>query len=268
MNVLPLTLSYQEFEGRIDISGEFTEALALGIEQALAKLFGYYQYERVVLRINSPGGQLMGLTHIVQCVEYWRSQGREIHTEASFQAASAAALLLVLGEVGSRTVQRYTTVLFHHTRIGGSSSAITAGSANQIASILRRTDHGLLRRVVTHVVNGLGSVKAHRDEGLTRCEVLRQHEDLLATEFDTPTVGRIPKWLTAISATYRECELKNTTVAYQRYLEKRMELDTPMDIREAYALNLIDCVHGVPQFTPRHVDSPRNGFMPALRLAV
>jgi ATP-dependent protease ClpP protease subunit len=267
MNTTSVSVTLEADVGTIEIAGELDESAALATERAMNKLFAYFQYEGIVLRINSPGGQLVSLSHILQFVEHWRSRGREVHTEATFQAASAAALLLALGEVGTRTVQRHTSVLFHHTRVAGAGSAITAGSADQIASVLRRTDLGILKRVVTHAIDGHGSLILLCQEGLARCEMLRQNAAEIAADLDDDVPsGRSTRWLTATSSVYQECAKKGSAMPYQRLLAKRLEHDTPMKIIEAYALMMIDRVYGMPRITSKPRVNSIND-VPPLRLA-
>ena len=252
MNTAAISVAYEEDVGTVEISGELDENAALATEKALKKLFSYFQYERVVLRINSPGGQLVSLSHILQCVDHWRTCGREVQTTATFQAASAAALLLALGEIGTRTVQRHTSVHFHHTRIAGAGSPITAGSAGQIASVLRRTDLGILKRVVSHVVDGHHGLMSLCQEGLARCEMLRQNAAEIAADLDDDVPsGRSNRWLTTTSSVYQECANKGSAIPYQRLLAKRLEHDTPMKIIEAYAMVMIDRVYGMPRITSK-----------------
>lgn len=268
MNSSPISYSLQDDHGKIHINSEITEELALALEQGLEKIFGYYQYERVTLRINSPGGLLTGLQHILEYIDHWRAQGRQVQTEVTFRAASAAALLLALGEVGTRTVHRHTCVLFHHTRIDATSSAITAGGANYLASMLLRTDTGLLMQVANHLVRGVGGFDAFCAQGLSRCEILRTHADAIAHALRIPEGGRHPRWLAAINTMYRENQVKNTTAVYRKYLEKRFDQNTPMDLREGYALNLLDCIHGVPEMgSIQKKNEPKLREQPHLQLA-
>ena len=211
-------------------------------------------------------GELVALAHILQSMDHWRRKGKEIQTEGLFQIASAAALLLALGEVGDRTVHRHSSVFFHHTRIAGSASAITAGSATRIAAALRRSDLGLLKRVVNHVEDGLGGISQLCSEGLARCEMLRQNAAEISMALNIAPSGRSPRWLSAVAAAYRECDQKITTLPYQRYLEKRFEQETEMEIPEAYALNLIDCVYGLPRFSPVSKANNERLAAPSMRL--
>ena len=248
MTVQNIAISLQDDEGRIDLNSEVTEELAQALDRGLEKLFAYYHYQRVVLRINSPGGRLLALEHILECIGTWRARGHEIHTEATFCAGSAAALLLAQGEVGSRSVHRHTSVLFHHTRVDGAASAITAGRANHLASMLTRTDHGRVKRVAEHAIAGYEGFETLCRVGQQRCDILRTNFGAIAESLGCPVDRRHPRWLTAIHKLYAQGQATDNTAAYQRYLEKRFDQDTFMDLREAYALNLLDNVRGVAYF--------------------
>lgn len=246
MNFSPVSLSLGDDHGSIEINGEINEQMALGFEKGLKKLFGYYHYERVTLRINSPGGMLSALRHMLEYIQNWREKGHQIETEGSFCAASAAALLLTFGAMGTRTVHRHTHVLFHNTRIGGTSSAITAGGASYLASMLKTSDEGMLKRAANHIVSSLGGTDAQRDEGIARCEILRTNSQSIAHALGSHDGGKPLRWLKPVLSMYRETQGKKTSSGYLRYLEKRFDQDFAMDLREAYALGLIDRVHGVP----------------------
>ena len=99
-----IAVLYGPDHAELTLNAEITEPSALALESALGSLFRYYQYPAVVLRINYNGGELIALHHILKSLESWRAAGRQILTEASFRAGSAAAVLLSLGDVGSRRV--------------------------------------------------------------------------------------------------------------------------------------------------------------------
>lgn len=250
--------------GIIDVDSEITERLAISVEVALAKLFGYYKYERIILRISSPGGLLGALRHILEYIQNWRLKGHLVETEVTFCAASAAAVLLSFGDVGSRTAHRHTSVLYHHSRVGGTASVITASGANYLASLLASTDQNLLLRLITHVVKGSGGIRAFSIQGSARCELLSVHSEDISMALELPAGVKRPQWFKPILHMYRGIGEKLNHDAYRQYLAKRMESDTPMDLREAYALCLIDRVHGVPalQFLPEtspvQIQSPQH----------
>lgn len=251
MELAPLIPAYRADEGELQINTDLAEASALGLEKMFNLFFGYYHYPRVLLRINSNGGQLVALHHILQVVERWRQEGREIRTEATFRAASAAALLLSLGEVASRRVQRHTALLYHTIRIGGSDRQITAGSADHLASLLQSRDQMLLRQLAAHVAAGFGGPLALAVEGRARCELLLLNRASLAEALDGHVPRSAPKWLRVSCAMHRECQERHSTAPYLKALTRRFEQDMAMDLREAYALGLIDSIVGVPELVPR-----------------
>ena len=249
-------ITYRDDHCAIDMNSDVSEGAALALESAFEKLFCYYQYERVVLRVNSPGGLLSALRHILQCVEGWRAGGYKIETEVTFCAASAAAVLLSFGEIGTRTAHRHSNVLYHHSRIGGTASVITANGANYLASLLKSTDHGLVKRLVSHIAGSLGGVLAFGVQGELRCKLLMNEGAVIARSLELEADSNALRWLKATSSMYRDMAKKGSIEVYRRHLAKRMDADSSMDLREAYALCLIDRVHGVselsmlPQATP------------------
>ena len=231
----------------LEMNSEVSESLALTVESGLEKLFSYYQYERVVLRVNSPGGLLSALRHILECMQGWRDKGLKIETEVSFCAASAAAVLLSFGEVGTRKAHRHSTVLYHHSRIGGTASVITASGANCLATLLKSTDQSLITRLVSHLAVGTGGVQAFSAQGVMRCELLSSKGSDIERALELPVDLKALRWQKQTASMYRDIAKKRSIEVYRRHLAMRMEADTPMDLREAYVLCLIDKVHGVPE---------------------
>ena len=90
----------------MEINTDISEASAIGIAKHLDRFFGYYHYECVTLKLNSPGGAVVGLEYILECMDGWRARGRNVHTLAMFRTSSAAARLMSLGEGGGRMAHR------------------------------------------------------------------------------------------------------------------------------------------------------------------
>lgn len=236
--------------GILNINAEFSDGLADGIDRALETFFNYYKYDKVNLKINSPGGSATALTHISQCLSQWKKCGKEIHTEGTFMAASAGALLLSLGKVGTRVVQKYSLILYHHSRVGGSTPVLTAGSADSLANIMRRLDGRMISNLVAHIQEGFGGPAALCDEGAARCTLLQSQSAQIERELDLHRDVKSFKCLSAISKVYRDCSTRSSIAPYLKYLEQRFSDDTSMDVREAYALALIDQVHLVSSLLP------------------
>ncbi len=240
----------------LEMNAEVTEGLALAIEAGLEKLFNYYQYERIILRVNSPGGPLSALRHILEYMQVWRDKGLKIETEVTFCAASAAAVLLSFGEVGTRTVHKHSTVLYHHSRIGGNASVITASGANYLATLLKSTDQSIVTRLVSHIASGNGGIQKFCHQGSLRCEMLSSNSMDIAQQLELNAGPIALRWLKQTTTMYRDVGKKKSLDVYRRHLSKRMDEDSAMDLREAYALCLIDSVHGVPALSIRTEPKP------------
>jgi hypothetical protein len=125
----------------------------------------------------------------------------------------------------------------------------------------------MLMGLVNHVVSGSGDILELCKQGSARCALLSNQGAAIALALELSAEKRPPPWLKVISAMYREVGEKSNHGAYLRYLAKRMETDTRMDLREAYALCLIDNVHGVPELqllpesNPGSIQSPQ--YLPA-----
>lgn len=248
LNNIEVTLS--EKDASLLIATEISQELAHDIQAVFGQMFGYYQYSAVTMKLSTPGGSLTALTAILQTMDLWRSKGRIVKTEACFLAASAGAMLLAMGDIGQRRVQPYSSLLFHHSRIGGTSSSITAGAAIQLASSLRHHDQVLLKRMVSHISKGFGGPLGLAVEGAARCEMMRQNSTEIAMELDRLALGRSDKWMSALIKLYGDCRLKGSSDHYRRYLEHRLNQDSEMDIREAYGLCIIDGAFRVPLLVP------------------
>jgi ATP-dependent protease ClpP protease subunit len=255
MELGSMILAYRDDEGELQINTDIDEASALVLEKALDLFFAYYRYPRACLSINSNGGLTVALEHMLGIIERWRRVGREIRTVATFRAGSAAALLLSMGEVGSRQVHRHTTLLYHHGRIVGGDSQITAGRAGHLATVLQSGDHRLIKRLANHVASGFGGATALAVEGRARCDLLMHLQSKLNGSHQEasngPGVRTKARGLRTVTAMYKACQERDSIAPYATALSRRFEQDTSMEPHEAYVLGLIDGVIDVPDLVPR-----------------
>lgn len=240
-----LNISLRDDACVILLDSEITEDVAIALQRALERCFTYYHYGAITLSINSPGGSVHALRHIVACLFYWRNRRRKIDTLGNFRVGSAAALLLTCGEVGQRAVYPHSSLLFHQARIGYESAMITAGAASTMAKVLRNYDEGMLTMVADHVAHGFGGVGLMHAECLARCALLRREHSTIAMSLGETASAKIPAWLKPLEALYSTGLKSKSLTGYVRYLAKRFELDTPMDLREAWVLGLFDRIVGV-----------------------
>jgi ATP-dependent protease ClpP protease subunit len=245
MKLAPLVPVFGEQKGTLEVNTDISEASAIEIEKHLERFFSYYHYESVTLKINSPGGAVIGLEHILECIDRWRALGRSVNTEAMFRASSAAALLMSLGEVGSRTAHRNSTLLYHHARIGSAQYTLTSGAADKLATTLKLVDQGMTQRLVAHCEKGFSADDGLANEGARRCQMLREQGPEIAQDLGVLDLRSPLKWLTPVARMWTECRTRNALTPYTKHLVARFEEDTSMDLREAWALGLLDQVMGV-----------------------
>lgn len=76
----------------------------------------YYQYSTVELVIDSPGGSVAALKYYLDKLDYWKSKGVTIQTNALTFVASASAVILSSGTLGFRSAPWYSSLVYHNSR--------------------------------------------------------------------------------------------------------------------------------------------------------
>lgn len=223
-------------KGIVLINGPITDQLALDFCDELDSLYDYYQYETVLLRIHSPGGQILALDFMMERIDFWRAQGRKMHTKATMQAVSAAALLLSLGEVGHRYASPSSALLYHHTRfVTTSSQTVTARAAMEAVQQLIESDLRLMKRLCNHLLQGFGGTVPFAQTGIQRIQALW---DVLGSHPN----GEKSKWIQETKEIYNQVLGTGDTKSYENLLMRRFDEDTTMSQAQAWALMLIDDV--------------------------
>lgn len=84
----------------------------------------YYHYRKIRLEIDSSGGSTQSLDYYVSKLHEWQLRGILFETKALTMASSAAAYLLVFGELGHRSCYSSARILLHFagTKFGASES--------------------------------------------------------------------------------------------------------------------------------------------------
>lgn len=248
-------------QAEIQICGEVNQATALLLREALREAREYWHYDHLVLQINSPGGELLALKALMHEARWWRQRGGTLATEALLQAGSAAAIALSLGDVGHRSVQPYTELLYHHTRfLAAGEFHLTAHHAEAAQRRLRQVDHELLQTLVEHIADGLGGIETLARSGIERCQRLSEGADAVAQ-----ALGRAAGLCghgRRGSKDPASLMLKRMESVYQKVLAKRslepmiglladiFERDAPMPVDVAWGLLLIDAVETVETLQP------------------
>ena len=245
---------------KVTIDGAFTQDLALDVRIHMQELRKYWHYDHLNIEINSPGGELLALRALLGEMKSWRLNGGTVATTAVMSAGSAAAVLMVMGDVGHRSVQQYSQLLFHHTRIvAQGENVLTAVDADATAQRLKSADVKIVDAIWRHLAQSHGGDRTAAEVGLARCEALRSNaksivEDLEAEASLSVTFGngqkRDPQWFRAVVAAYDKVVSRGNSAAYTDLLAGYFRLDTRMPVELAWVLQLIDGVTGVRALQP------------------
>jgi len=230
--------------------GVICQAGASALEQQLESLFGYYQYQRVELRLESPGGSVEAMNYILRQLDRYEREGRVVAVRTTFMCASAAAVLLAMGEWGERRVDQTTALLFHTARVDSYLQGMTAAVSNSLSQTLLVADQRLVSTLVGRMLNKTGSEQALLELVRSRLQQVESDWNRLESRLGLSSAeadgrGR-PEWIRALAKLARpELVDGKFTTALKKHLYIRMQRDVRMDLREAYALCLIDEVEGV-----------------------
>jgi len=232
------------YEGEICVEG-----VSLLVEQ-IRSTFDYYQYDHVGLHLESPGGAAVGLDYLLRNIAKYQDSGKSLHVRSTFLCASAAALLLAFGSWGTRRVDRATVLLFHFARIGASVSGLTAQTANGYSRSLEQHDRNMIEKLVEHLSLQAGGISELLVLVRNRLDLLDSHwawvdEQLSGVSQVKRHAGR-PEWFKKLRIVSKEDgEISRSKTQYIKYLVEAFQRDAPIDLREAFALALIDVVDDV-----------------------
>lgn len=117
----------------------------------------YYQYKKVDIQIDSPGGSIASLDYYLSKLERWRKKGIIIGTLGLTSVASAAAIILSLGTTGYRRAYSSSMLLYHNSRISREKWVATKDSLQFESEALEKTDKRLIKRLIDHILSGFQS---------------------------------------------------------------------------------------------------------------
>lgn len=246
--------SLQPHSATLAVQGAIDTNLATELIHCLQVLREDFRYQDIVLEIESPGGQLLGLKAIERELEACRKAGVRLSTFTRYRAASAAAMLLTWGQLGHRMVAPSASVLFHHARIAGdANSGITAHSAQEVQAQLEQCDQQMLHSLVQRLQDLCGGparfitlVSRRARAMLTHFNDLIPHVQLVAPTTQEARAGA--KSVCTKLRTLAQLSPQQADAAVQKYellLRKEFDRDSAQNLLLAYAMVLIDAVEGV-----------------------
>lgn len=223
--------------------------------EAINAAFTYYKYPLVTIDIDSPGGEIRALHFLMSQFERWRKESRRIATSASVSVSSAAAAILALGDHGTRNVDKTTSLLFHFARIFQPNSTLTADKASQLAKVMSREDERIIDRLLGHVVGPVNDPQAQDWRNQTRTRLTWAQAYLaqkdVSDHFYFPEARNRLQALDKLLSSKKKKPLRERV---QDYLKSIFLKDEPIDLLEAWCLNLIDEIRDVtPVLMPSEV---------------
>ena len=245
----------------VPFEGELTWPRATAFVDAVDAHLEHYHYRRVELIVSSPGGVVAALEHVVRALARWRARGVEVRTRVVASAASAAAVLVSLGD--ERVAAPGAKLLYHLARVPDA-GAVTARASAELHGELTRADARIVGHLVERALAARGPV-AHRAEPCDR-EALERVVGALAGH--APSEGRRPRLKRlaaqaggALDAAVRAGERDTVTRAYRALAR----VDRHISAELARTLRLIDRIddgsdaHDAPEpDAPGHrIDHPR-----------
>ena len=147
----------------VRLSGAMTLELVLSVCDTIERLVRFQRATEINIEIDSPGGSSGTLQYLVGKMTAWRAGGVRFHTTALLSAASAAALVLALGDHGCRRAHRFSRIMFHNGRyIPSQPVPITKEVAQRLIDDLMEGDHFIEKMVVDHLYRESGHVQPAR----------------------------------------------------------------------------------------------------------
>lgn len=139
-----------EIEYVVPVSFSGINSLIRSVREAIE----YQKCTQIKVILNSPGGEFGALQHYMWHLKKWRNLGVTIKTEGLVNVASAAAIMLALGEIGHRRVFPHTELVFHYARLS-QVNALTAERASFLKESLDKVDGQILNLVSEHVLSAV-----------------------------------------------------------------------------------------------------------------
>ena len=135
-----INVEYNQNRPTVSLVGKITDELALELIDEIRRLTNEQFFTEILLDIASPGGMDSALAHCVRALGEFRGSGLRIVTRVRSHAASAAAVLLSLGD--RRIAAPGAWLQYHEGRVVGIDE-VTGATATRIARGLANADAGI-----------------------------------------------------------------------------------------------------------------------------
>jgi ATP-dependent protease ClpP protease subunit len=209
-------------------------SLCNNIDQAVY----YFQYRHITIEICSPGGSVSALEHFFNKQIGWRKRNVIFETVATISTASAAAMMLSLGDVGHRKAYSTASLHYHYSRIQTSGEVFTKVALDQRSASLSKIDDKFISELVRHVYDN----KAARE--LIDLKKLYKTLQENKSPLSLPAIGYEPKAQGGTSKIDPKLPRKPSREKYGTVLRELFANDMAIRPQEAKLLGLIDEVIG------------------------
>lgn len=249
----PIEVSMNERQCLITLTGQISTDSVNRLIREIDLGFDYYQFPEVTVLLDSPGGENTAMLTLLELFKQRRLQNRPVHVHASQLCASAAALILSNGYWGTRAVEPQTQLLYHWSRaVLPQGQFLTSEIAASLAKGLSGVDQKMLDRLFNEMCTGAGGEQALIDMISDRLDELLGSWDETARSLNPPGdhgTAKQTAWVKVLQKNIKQWNAKTSInkkkAGVESYLKAIFEKDAMMDLREAYALCLLDIVKGV-----------------------
>ena len=216
-----------------EVNAESILSLCANIDQAVY----YFQYRHITIEICSPGGSVLALEHFLNKLKRWRKCNVIFETVATIDTASAAAMMLSLGDIGHRKAYSSASLHYHYSRIQISGAVLTRADFDQRSASLSKTDDKFISELVLHVYDNRDARK------LINLKKLYKTLKNNGSPLSLPSIGYEPNAKT--DKPEPDPSLwKRSPEIYETVLRELFANDMPIRPEEAKLLGLIDEVIG------------------------
>ena len=150
-SLIYMPVRYGQQKGVVRFSGPVDANRIFMLCDEIDSLISEYYYNRVCIEIDSNGGEAKSLLYFCEKLKGWRRGGVRIETMALTQCASAAAMMLSMGDIGFRSAMPKTTLVYHNARVALSQRPFTSDVLEKISTLLNKTDSDLLVMLLRHI---------------------------------------------------------------------------------------------------------------------
>ena len=246
------------YDGPIDESG--IKELVDVIEQG----FALYQPERTTVHMRSPGGSGRAMEHWINTTNKWKKRGYEISTNAGTLCASAGAMIVTMGAVGSRYAHPLSEMLYHNPRvIAHQGSTFREDEAARVARMLCDSRNRINLRIKQHLTDSLGLLGFARTLNARAEWMLAKGSSLPTTYFiQDSSESNLPNGWKKRFTSWASMRIDDTEAAqlivsqWENQINDLFKTDRISDLRFVWALLLIDESDDLPVLIERDIRLP------------